>query len=413
MANPVPHVTREMINSYPQSVAGGTTVDDLFIRDVDDFIPLMKDTDAKFIRNITASGTVNKLKYEFGEGDLPPREVKVTTAVTDGTETTIEVDHPEYIQQYDVLWVPETDEQMRVTDRPDSTVTVTRGHGGSTADAIAVGTEIKILGPAVPEGADTPDSPSSQGNLDYNYPQIFEYSWSITHRGKVTPTYEIKSDRFKWELKRKMKEAALDLNRTAIFGLRSPGDGTATNPSTTGGARQFAKANRVELTGEPLELSHFLNALEMQYKDVGLSEMSKTFYGNVRSKRILNSFLNPLRRATTTDAKLNLTMDTIDTDFGEIKFVIDEEFPDGELYSFNFKDIKRTTYEGGSWKTGMFSTYGWYDRGFLRGDFGFVWAAPRRRCAIVGFSSNPADYENYDAVGLPVSFVNNVTVEGA
>src|SRR5690606_24584494 len=163
-------------------------------------------------------------------------------------------------------------------------------------------------------------------------------SWSITHRGKVTPTYEIKSDRFKWELKRKMKEAALDLNRTAIFGQRSPGDGTATNPSTTGGARQFAKANRVELTGEPLELSHFLNALEMQYKDVGLSEMSKTFYGNVRSKRILNSFLNPLRRATTTDAKLNLTMDTIDTDFGEIKFVIDEEFPDGELYSFNFKD---------------------------------------------------------------------------
>ncbi len=396
-----PHVTREMINSYPQSVAGGTTVDGLFIRDVDEFIPLMKDTDAKFIRNINASGTINKLKYEFGEGDLPPREVQLTDAVTDGVETTFTVDFPKYVQKYDVLWIPATDEQVRVTADPTTTLTVVRGHGGSTPAAIPAGAEIKILGPAVPEGADTPESPSSQGDLDYNYPQIFEYSWSVTHRGKVTPTYEVKSDRFKWELKRKMEEAAMDLNRTAIYGLRSAGDGTATNPSTTGGARQFAKANRIEkVGGAPLELSDFLDALELQYKDVGQSEMSKTFYGTIRTKRILNSFLNPLRRATVTDAKLNLTMDTIDTDFGEIKFVVDEEFPEGEMYSFNFKDIKRLTYEGGSWKTGMFSTNGWYDRGFLRGDFGFNWAAPRRRCAIIGFSSDPSDYPDYDSVGI-------------
>lgn len=387
-----------MLNSQPQSVAGGTTVNDLFIRDVDDFIPLMKESDAKFIRNITASGTVNKLKYEFGEGDLPPREVVVTAQALVGADN-IQVDFPKYVQQYDILRNKRTNEQFRVNAVPGATLTgLVRGHGGSTPMQMEINDVLMILGPAVPEGADTPDSPSSQGSLDYNYPQIFEYSWATTHRGRVTPTYEVKSDRFKWELKRKMDEAALDLNRTAIYGLRSAGDGTGTVPSTTGGARQFAKANQVDVLTAPLTLAHFLNALELQYKDVGKSEMSKTFYGTIRAKRIVNSFINPLRRANVSDAKLNLTVDSISTDFGDIKFVVDEEFPDNELYSFNFKDIKRTTYEGGSWKTGMFSTNGWYDRGFLRGDFGFVWAAPRRRCSVVNFDTNPASYPDYDKV---------------
>lgn len=397
-----------MINQYDSNTSGGTTVPELFMRDVDEFIPLMSDVNADFIKKIPTKGSVKKLKYEWGEGDLTPTVIEATTAVGAGA-TSIDVDFGTYAQHYDVILNETTDEQFRVTAEPSgNTLTISRGHGGSTPAAINPGDQLRILGPAVPEGADTPYSPSSQGSLDFNFPQILEYSWVMTHRGRVTPTHEFKSDRFKIELKRKMEEAARDLNRIAIYGLRNQGAGDTVDPSTTGGARQFAKAGVMQKSGDPIELNDLFDMLQDRYLDVG-NNFAKDVWLHPADKRIMNSFLNPIRMATVTDAKLNMTLDSLDTDFGTITFKTDTEFPRGELYTFNFKDLGRFTYEGGNWKTGMFSTEGWYDRGFLRGDFGFKWAAPRRRGAILGFSTDTTDYENYDKMGLQVAVTNNIT----
>jgi hypothetical protein len=403
-------VTREMMNQYSSATAGGTTVPDLFIRDVDEFIPFIKDVNADFIKKIPTKGTVNKLKYEWGDGDLTPTEVKATSTVN-SSALAFDVDFSKYVQQYDVILNVNTGEQLRVTAEPTTaSLTVVRGHGGSTPAAVTTGNTFRILGPAVPEGADTPNSPSSQGSLDFNYPQIFEYSWAYTHRGRVTPTYEVKSDRFKHEMKLKMQEAARDLNRTAIFGLRSQGNGSGT-PSTTGGARQFAKAHVTDLTGNPIELNHLLDLLQNQYEDVGSSSMSKEMWMTPTTKRILNSFLNPIRMANVSDAKLNMTLDSIETDFGTITMKTDTEFLNGEIFTFNFSDLGRYAYEGGNWVTGLMSTEGWYDRGFLRGDFGFKWPAPRRRGAILGISTDKTDYPNYDVQGLHLSPTNVINIE--
>lgn len=402
-------VTREMINQYSSATTGGTTVPDLFVRDVDEFIPLMSEVNADFIKKIPSKGSVNKLKYEWGEGDLTPTIVQATSGIGAAT-TTLPVNYPAYVQQYDVILNETTNEQFRVTAEPSgSNLTIVRGHGGSTPAAIGTSDQLRILGPAVPEGADTPNSPSSQGSLDYNFPQILEYSWTMTHRGRVTPTHEFKSDRFKAELKRKMEEAARDLNRFAIYGLRSQGQGDTIAPSTTGGARQFAKAGVIQKGGDAIELNDLFDMFQDRYIDVG-NNFAKEVWMHPADKRIMNSFLNPIRMATVTDAKLNMTLDSLDTDFGTITFKTDTEFPRGELYTFNFSDLARFTYEGGNWKTGMFSTEGWYDRGFLRGDFGFKWAAPRRRGAILGFSTDTTDYENYNAMGLQVNVANTVNV---
>jgi len=394
-------LTREMMNQYSSAVAGGNTPPDLFVRDIPDFIPLVTRHDAPLAKAVKTGSEVTVLKSEWGEGDLTPTRVKTAAAVADATTLNITVDAPKAIQKYDVLYFTDNGEQVRVNTINDSTGVLTvfeRGHGGSTAAAHNSQVEIIILGPAVPEGANTPDSPFQQGDLDYNYPQIFEYSWKYTHRGRVTPTYEIKSDRFKEELRRKMLEATRDLDLTMLYGLRNQGDGQGSNASTMNGVRAGTIQNRIDLAGAPLTLLSVLDLLEQIFKKVGQSEMAKTLYGDAFTKRLINSFLNASRRSTAMDAKLNLTLDVIQTDFGDIKYVTHYNWSPGEVHLLNINDFSRHAYKGGNWTSGLFSTEGWYDRGFLRGDFTLKMPAPSRRGALVGFSVDPTDYPDLDAI---------------
>lgn len=390
-------ITREMINSR-SSADGGTVPSGLYIRDVKEFIPYIERDDTPLVKMIGTGSPIDILKYEHGQGYLMPQTVTVTTAANDSIGT-IELSNANLVQQYDVLYNPLTEERIWVHAVPGANpVTVTRGYAGSSAAAIADDQVLTILGPAVPEGVDTPRSPSIAGDLDYDVPQIFEYSWDITHRGRVIPNYEYKTDRFKAELKRKMVEAARDLEMVAIYGLRYL-PANVTDGTTTRGLLAATTANVSDLNGAPLTLQDFLDLEQTKFLDVGPNDMGRTIVLGPTEKRIFNSFLNPLRRATASDAKLNLTMDSFDTDFGTYKFVVHYNHPSGRISIINTNDISRRPLEGGNWVSGLMSTQGWYDKGFLRGDFAFIWPVARRRSAIKDFSVTTTDYPYYDAVG--------------
>src|SRR6478672_11534781 len=99
-------ITRQAINSYQTSVTNGVVPDGMFIRDVPDFIPLIK--------AIKSGGTTKMLKMEYGQGNLTPTSVTLTALVTAGAST-ITVDNPNALQQYDVLRIVDTGELVRVT----------------------------------------------------------------------------------------------------------------------------------------------------------------------------------------------------------------------------------------------------------------------------------------------------------
>lgn len=391
-------ITREMLNSR-STADGGNIKAEMFIRDVDEFIPYIERDDVPLTKLIGTGGSADKLKYEHGQGYLTPSTVNLITTNPSTGGLTIQVDNPQYLQQWDVLRSPLTNgELLQVTDaNPVNPINVKRAYGGGSADNLAIGNALKVLGPAVPEGVDTPSSPMTQGDLDWDTFQIFEYSWSITHRGKVVPTYEYRSNRFKAQLKKAMVEAALDLENFAIYGKRYLPSNT-TDGTMTRGLIQATTANVSDLSGDPLTLFDFLNLEEQKFMDVGPSEMGKTVILNTFGKRIINSWFNPTRRTTTKDASINVTFDSVDTDFGTYKFVTHHNHPKDRMSIINTNDIKRMTMEGGNWQTGMLSTQGWYDRGFLRGDFGFIWPVARRRSALINFSLVPSDYPDLDRV---------------
>lgn len=388
-------VTRNMMNSLSSSITGGTVPSGMIIRDVPDFIPFVRRSDTPMLGLIKKGPARDMLKWEYGEGDLSPREDIMSDASgIDASTTSVGVTNGAYFQKWDLIKVD--DEIMLVTAISSNTLTVTRGWGSTTGASHADASVIKILGPAVPEGVDAPNSPVTRGELFYTFPQIFEYTWQNTHRSRVTPNYEIKSDQFKEELSRKMKEAGEDLDTLLLDGVKNEGDGGGTNPSTMGGLREATTANVTDMNGAPLELQDLLEEMQDVAYDVGTGEMGKVLMGNHLVKRIFNSWFQPSRRTGKSDKSLSLVWDEVETDFGNIRFVINYKMPDNELFLWKPEDAKYHPYKGGDWSNGLYSTQGWYDRGFLRGDFGAIFQGDRRRLRIHDFSVTLTDYPNID-----------------
>ncbi len=393
----MPQITRERVNQYSDAVAGGRVPSDLFMRDVKDFIAVVGREDTPLASIIRVGDTSKHNKREYGEGDLAPRTITVTAAAL-ATDAALTVDDRSKVQAWDVLYNPATDERIRlgVADPGSgagSLAVAERGFGSSNPAAVALGQVLTILGPAVPEGADSPKSPTAAGILKHTFHQIFEYTWSHTHRGRVTPNYEVKTDQFKSELRKKMKEAALDLDLTLLHGVKNEGNGSGTNPSALGGLREATTTNVTSLgSTTALTMYDVVEAMQTVSNDVGPSNVARELMLHPTSKRIVNSFFEGDRRGTFKDAKYNAVVDEVDTDFGPVKFLMNHNMNKNEIIAIRREDMSRHAYEGGNWQTGMLSTQGWYDTGFLRGDFCGVFEADRRRFLIKGYSTAKADY---------------------
>lgn len=391
------------LNQYSSAVSGGTTPADLFIRDVPDWTRLLRRTDTPLLKLIGGlSGkapSVPMNKAEWGWGSPDPMEDQAAEAI-DGSETDIDVDNYSYWQVGDILRID--DEDMLVTAMSGSpTLTVVRGFRGTSAASHDDDSKIYKIGIAIRENQDDPLSPLTQGEVDYNYHEIVIFNWQMSERAKVTPTYESRnfaSDRFKQELQKKMEYTApVYLERMLIDGLRFLG--SSSSPSTMGGLRQpsyVTTRNTVAASG-PLTEQAFLDTCQDLYELVGLDKMGRTVMLGSFAKRIINSWYNDSRRTSGSDSKISVNFDTIQTDFGDFRFVINYQLDrlghSDTMYWLNPDEITMRPYASSTgWKTGMLATNGWYDRGFLRADVTTIWQNPDARAALSGFSTNEADY---------------------
>lgn len=389
-----PLVTRGMMTSQPVSVAGGTITDNLYMRETPKIIKFMRKYDTPMLKLIKPGGEHELTKWEYGSGDYISRK-DVTTGTHTNSTTTLNVANGLKYQKFEIIRIPSTGEQMFITAITSNALTVLRNWpAGGNGVALGAPADVQILGSAMPEGADHVASPSAQGELDYTHPQIMEYTWAYTHRGRNTPNYESKTnDQYKRERDLKVKEAANDLDSFLLHGLRDPGLADGTRPSTMMGLRQGTSTYSLNVNGDPLTLDDVMVAAQVLYDDVGKDDMGKTLMGNLLTKQIFNSWFQPNRISTNMrDKEMNLVWDEVETDFGVFKFVLNSKCDANELYLWNPKECSLDRFRGGNWSIGMYATQGWYDVGFLRGDFGGMFQAPRRRTRIYGFSVDKDDY---------------------
>ena len=385
-------------NQYATSVSGGTVPSDLIIRDVPDWIDKLQRTDVPLQKMIgtAPAPSMPMLKSEWGWGSPDP--YSTTLAVSCGSgDASITVADGAYFGVGDTFFLG--DEMLRVTGIAGDVLTVERGVGGTTpaghtaADAIAIGA------PALVENADDPDSPFTQGELDYNYPQIMSFTWSHSHRRKVTPTYEGKSkDNAARELRKKMEYTApMRFEISLILGRRQ--QGTGTTPSTMGGLKEPSFiGTRNNLSSAPFTETDLMDGLQAVNNKVGSELMPDTLIASPFLIRAIGSWYQETRRSTMSETKANVRWTEIETEFGPVKLVKHYLFSslpgmNGRVFVMNPEDIKRRPYASDTgWNTGQYETQGWHTRGYLRGDFTSIWERADARIEWRDASTTKSDY---------------------
>jgi hypothetical protein len=384
-------------NQYSTAVSGGTVPSDLHIRDVPDWIDKLQRTDVPLQKMFgTAPAPSTPIhKAEWGWGSPDPYATTITEAISGTGDLSITVADGLYFQVGDRFLID--DEELRCTGISGNVLTVTRGFAGTTAATHLDNADVYIMGPAVVEGADDADSPFTQGEVDFNYPQIMSFTWALSKRADVTPTYEHRNGaRASAELRKKMENTApVRMELTYLLGQRALGTGSA--PSALGGLRQDSFiTTRNDLSSAIFTETDLMSAMQTVNNLVGGTLMPDTLVLSPFAKRVVNSWYNETRRSSPSDNKMDVRWNEIETDFGPVKLVshyLLSTIANDKAYLMNPEDFKRRPYASSTgWNTGTYETQGWHTRGFLRQDSTLIAQRADSRAEIYGFSTTAGDY---------------------
>lgn len=144
----------------------------------------------KVLTKKLASRVAINPKYNWLEDEGAPMAdaINYSTGYTT-TDTQVVVDHGSYFAAGDVLKVPGTGEQLRVTDVSTNTLTISRGWGSTSAGNLANNAELVVIGNANEEGTTKRTLKSVQEVTKTNYTQIFRLPFGVTETNKNSEMY--------------------------------------------------------------------------------------------------------------------------------------------------------------------------------------------------------------------------------
>lgn len=137
------------------------------------------------------------------------------------SETALVVDDSSIFVVGDVVQNTRTQENMYISGVTDSnnTITVTRGLGDTSAANISNNDEIVAIGAAWSEGSGIPQAVVTKPTKLYNYTQIFKQTVELT--GTQDASKMRGQQEMAYQLEKKGKEFALDVERAFLFGSRN------------------------------------------------------------------------------------------------------------------------------------------------------------------------------------------------
>jgi len=262
----------------------------------------------------------------------------------------------------------------------------------------------RIIGIAVKENAESPLGPITQGEVDYNYFQIFDEYVQFSHRARVTPTYEVSDDRLTFEVQKKLKSTMPQhIENTLLWGARALG--STTSPSAMGGVFTTSfNTSSTDMAGAILTEYDFLESVQKGYNQVGKNLVGKTVMTHPFYKRVFANWNNNIRMVGGDTKSITNVFDSFETDFGTFNWmsnhwmtsITNPALPDGRALIFDPDDFELIPYDRES-KWGVWAVYegGWYSRRAIRGDYSLRAMNPEKRVVILNMSTTAGDYPNF------------------
>lgn len=396
------------------SISGSGVPSGLFIVDMQDWHKYVQLDSTPILDMITKDASAPDVPIDKATWGWSAQRPKVDTfgaALANGTDTSITVTTAGLYQVGNILKFT-SGEFARVTAVSGTTITISRGFAGSTAAAQANGSGIVIVAPSYKEFDNYEDTPVTQGDTDYNYHQIFQYSIPFSHRAQVIPTYETRGfsaeDRAKWAAQHLSEsEVPLDLEYQLIQStLRQ--QGTQSVSGFMGGIRTSTFIGTVDtsLGGVPLTPKILLDFIQdMKYASKG--EIGKQIICHPTVARFMYSWFHSMREMpANSTGKVATYTKFIDTPMGVFEIVPVHTWvnpgaaastdPLNQILIANLKDYKLTPLSSKSgWKM-YFLNEGeltfWGTEARMRGDYTLRAGNPYTKGLLGGFSVVETDY---------------------
>ena len=156
--------------------------------------------------------------HEWLEDTLLPNTDTVTTTPTNPeSDTQIAVDHADRFRVGDQVRCADSEELLLVTAVGSSAVTVTRGYGGTTPEAIAADDTVHILGNASLEGQDADAARFTVRTRRSNWTQIFSKTVLVSGSELAVRHLGV-ADEVDFQKTKALRELLRDIENTVLNG---------------------------------------------------------------------------------------------------------------------------------------------------------------------------------------------------
>lgn len=345
---------------------------------------------------IKKGAAVDNPKVEFTDERYRTFTASADAAGYNSSVTTINVaaGHGQRFMLYD-LWDTPSGERLLITGISTDALTVaTRGSiGGTSAASIAASATLTYVGQAVPEHVDSPQAIFVRGEETYNHPQQWDFGITVPYlEDNSDNSYLIRGSRvYTYEMKKQAEEIKRSFERTLIRGKRTIAT-TGGIPYTMGGIGYFTTAHATALSGALLTELAFGTAMQGVWDDVGPGRMATTMLSGMFAKRVVNSWVDPMRRATANERKFSSVVDAWETEWGILKFVVSFDMYGDEMWGVNFPDLSRHPYKNMDWQEEPLAKNGMNHVGHVYGAYTALFPGDRARFKLTGFSTTVGDY---------------------
>ena len=321
--------------------SGGATLPDI-AEDISDIIGLISPHETPLLDHLgdpqkSATSTI----HEWLEDTLLPNQDTINDAVYSDplTDTSFVVSHADRFRVGDQVQVDGSREVMFVTavDTGTNTLTVVRGYGGTTAEALFDTGVLHILGNAAIEGGDRPGTRFTNRVRKQNYTQIFTSSVEVSGSQQAVQTIGL-DDELDYQKQQRLRELIRDLENCVINGVAPQVDpqGNSTVRRTMNGIVNMLQSNLYQpgVNGFPIGGGAGNDSLTEDVLNTALRMIWESSSGQVDTilvngfqKRQINSLLFPSKYYAPEDEDIKNIVSVYESDFGIARVILNRWVP--------------------------------------------------------------------------------------
>lgn len=356
--------------------SAGTTLPEL-AEDISDLIGIISPYETPLLDVLGDSlRAATSTHHEWLEDTLLPNKdaINDSTYTDPAADTDFVVDNGSRFRVGDQIQVEGSEELMLVTAINTDTLTVIRGHGGTTAESLVDNQVINILGNAALEGADKPTARFTSRNRSGNYTQIFTSAVEVSGTDMAASQLGL-ADEMDYQKQERLRELLRDLENTVLNG----GQPTS-NPEGSGSVRRSMKGIIQHLSTNVLHDNDTGHPSDDILSEASINFMLRKIWensnGNVDliivngfQKRKINNFISSSRSYGAEDTTFREMVSVYESDFGVCRIVTSRWIPQDAVLFLDSSRVNVLPLAGRSFHFKPLASSGDYESGELIGEY--------------------------------------------